>query len=108
MIDHWPNIRLIHSKIENHHSTSQDSAFAIQLLQWYHGKKHKNNDIWPDYLFDFCYHLNTTTNPETGKIPHDIVFGKMLPQEDVEHIWTSILSKDSHIISNRSEKIIMK
>ncbi|KAK4517037.1 uncharacterized protein ATC70_000365 [Mucor velutinosus] len=90
---HWPTLRLIHSQIGIYHCTEEDSAFALQLSQWFQGKQHVNHTVWPDCLFDFCCHLNTTTHPETGKIPHDIVFGKMPPQDDIQHIWGSILSK---------------
>ncbi|GAN10611.1 conserved hypothetical protein [Mucor ambiguus] len=104
----WPTLRLIHSRIDTDHCTKKDSAFALQLSQWFQSKHHTNHTAWPDYLFDFCCHLNTTTHPETGKIPHDIVFGKMLPQVDIQHIWSSIMSKDSHILSKQSDKIIIR
>ncbi|CEP07848.1 hypothetical protein [Parasitella parasitica] len=107
MVERWPNMRLIHSKMKKDDIASQDSAFALQLTQWLQVNR-TNLDFWPDCLFEFCCHLNTSTNSETGKVPHDIVFGKTVPQEDVEHIWASILSKDSHVMSDQSENIIIK
>ncbi|KAI8639905.1 hypothetical protein BD408DRAFT_420528 [Parasitella parasitica] len=108
VVEKWPNMRLIHSKIENYDTASQNSAFVLQLIQWLQNENRTNLDNLPNYLSEFCCHLNTTTNPETGKIPHDIVFGKTVPQEDVEHIWAAILSKHSHVMSDQSEKIILK
>lgn len=32
----------------------------------------------------------------------------MLPQDDIQHIWESILSTDSHTVSDQSEKIVVK
>lgn len=93
LADYWPGLKMIHAKCESVGGENL-SLFERSLEDW---MKENNTTEWARGVNKVCYEFNTTFKTISKKVPYEIVFGRLLRNDD--SIWDILLQ--SGIKTNR-------